>query len=791
MRTIHQTMVRPVLCTLLTGLYFCLLCTSTMLFTSCSDNDEPVRELFSVTLSDQEVTIGFEGRYYNIDVDAAKGLDSLSCVRASTDAEWVQLDADTLSRGGQLWFYVSPNEGDRSREALIELFVGGRRLPQTITIHQRCEAEESSNALNVDSLSRKARVGYGYNMLIDYMNPNSVTEPILDYDKLVGAEQTWGTIIAEDGRAQQSLEFHSSYSAEEMSSWMSKQTTTEVDFLFVNKSVTKYKSTSEYDLSQQTFGYSSLKKVVATRYVDEGKMQSIIREGGDLFTEEFRQLYDQVNKSPTVTNVKQLVAKFGTHLVTYADLGGRLDYSINFRSEETSRESVEKYLKYKNGKQQENKESSEASHAIIDGGSGLYYDIYGGSDDALKVLRNDPDTKDPYGQVNPATLGKWLKSVQASDPNSVSLVRCILQPIWQLFTNESARVALINHILDLSYSESGEVGKRLQELGLDNYYKLQITNDMQQFGTDANSTLAKVVYYDNLPKIEICNEYVPELRGDRRVTIFYPIYKQQANIRRGFFIGDSENAPAEVTFDNEGGCFVSQIEGYGPGDKLTTLYYVDGSFYPTSMGINIPPCTMTVQDEWLNLFNHHGVDGRGNYPVVKIGPGFWSRAYITDEVGFEDDWGDPAEDIYSVAGKNVLYADVFKPVNSDSYNIGNFTVNDQNHWYLPTSNDLEAMMQYVGENPKALFKNQMSGFDADFFGYVVRRDLQTGEIPDDVDLDYVNRLCVIAFHDDNSNGTALLLKPDYTWQKAKIYDNYHNSYPIRAFRNKKFKHLNK
>lgn len=784
MRTVYKTIGRTAICTLLMAL--CM-----PFFNSCSDNDVPTHEALSVTLSDQEVNIGFEGRYYNIDVNATKGLDSLSFVRVTTDADWVQLDADTLSRGGQLWFYVSPNEGERSREAIITLYVGNRKLPQNIIIHQRCEAEESSNALSGDSLSRKARVGYGYNMLIDYMDPKSVTVPILDYEKLVKAEQTWGTIISEEGRAQQSLEYHSSYSAEEMSSWMSTQTTTEVDFLFVNKSVSKYESTSEYDLSQQTFGYSSLRKVVATRYIDEGKVQSIIRQGQDLFTSEFRELYDQINANPTEANVKQLVTKFGTHLVTYADLGGRLDYSMNFRSEETSRESVEKYLKYKNGKQAASEESQEASHSIIISGSGLYCDIYGGSTSAINALKNDPKTKDPYGQVDPAILGQWLNSVKASDPNTVSLVRCILQPIWQLFDNEQARVAVINYIIALAYSESGEVGKRLQELGLDNYYRLDVTDAMLNFGTDDNSTQAKVVYYNGLPKIEICNEYVPELRGDRRVTIFYPIYKQQTNIRRGFFLGDGENAPAEVTFDNVGGCYVRQLEGYGPGDKLTTLYYVDGSFYDTSIGIKIPPYTMTVSDEWLRLFNHKGVDGKGNYPIVKIGPGFWTRAYLTDKVGFVDKWGDSAEDVYVANGKNVLYSDVFRNVNSDSYNIGNFTVNDQNHWYLPTSNDLNTLMKYVGENPKALFKNQMSGFNADFCGYVVRRDLQTEQIPDEVKLGYVNKLCVIAFHDDDSNGTALLLKPDYTWETAKLYSNYHNRYPIRAFRTKKFKHNNK
>jgi hypothetical protein len=356
-------------------------------------------------------------------------------------------------------------------------------------------------------------------------------------------------------------------------------------------------------------------------------------------------------------------------------------------------------------------------------------------------------------------------------------------------------VALINHILDLSYSESGEVGKRLQELGLDNYYKLQITNDMQQFGTDANSTLAKVVYYDNLPKIEICNEYVPELRGDRRVTIFYPIYKQQANIRRGFFIGDSENAPAEVTFDNEGGCFVRQIDGYGPGDRLTTLYYVDGSFYPTAIGIQIPQYSMTVMEEWLKIPAHPP------YPVVKIGCGYWTRLNVSQTLGFgkrltATNWR-YMEQIY----QGVLYSDVFYPRNplyrqTNDLGTGNSETGDipEGYWYLPSKAELDALLQYVGNNPKALIANQQTGFEAVFAGCMMKYDFLKNETLDSRTIRYKDEKCFVAFKstrsDRETGGTALMLSPDYSLKVCPIQDSFNNWYPVRLYRNSKYKHPN-
>lgn len=757
-----------------------------LLTVSCHD-DKPYTHSESFLLSEQQIEIGSIGRYYSITVQLCEQGISFQDLHASTDAEWIRLEADTISRDGRLSFYVNPNTDDRGRNGIINISAPLQK--HEICVRQRSEADDGTNALNGNALTRKARVGYGYNMLMDYMDPASVTEPILDYERLIQAEQQWGTIITELGRAQQSLSYHSSYSMEEMSSWMSRQSTTETDFLFCNKSVNRFKSTSEYDLSQQTFGYSSLSKVIATRYVDEGKIQSIIRQAGNIFTNEFRDIYDQVNNNPTDNNVEVLVTRFGTHMVTYADLGGRLDYSVNFRSQETSRESVERYLKYKNGAIKESRESNEASHAIISNG-GLNFDIYGGTDQSIEALSKSSSTKDRYGQIDPTLLGNWLNSIKASDPESVSLVRCLLQPIWQLFTNQEARVKIINHILALSYSEGGDVGERLQELGLDNYYQVKVTDELLNFSNSANSTLAKVVYYDGKPKVEVCNEYVPELRGDRRVTIFYPIFRGLTNIRRGFFPGDAENPPAEVTFDDAGGCYVRQLEGYGPGDRLTTLYYIDGAFYPTSIGIRIPEYGMTVKNEYLDIPGHPA------YAVVKIGPTFWIRRNISDGLGFGilyesygyEEW-EYRESIYD----DVLYAEAFNPL--DESQVNNLKVgSDPDRWYVPSDADLKALMSYVGKNTKALFQGQQTGFNATFDGCEMDYDFVSKRQLEGLTLLYRGERCFIAFKTDRSrtakNGTALMLLPDYTLTSVPISQGYGCRYPIRLCRTKLYKHDN-
>ena len=778
------------------------------LLAACSsdEGDAPSKgDASSLEVSEQEVNISSDGRYYSVTVTTA---GELSLVRAKSDVDWIILDADSLNTMGGLSFYVQPNEeGSPSRDGNISVSLGDAQ-PKLIKVHQSSTAEGDANSVAGGQLTRQSRVGYGYNMLIDYIDPKSVTEPILDYSKVVEAEQTWGNIIAQEGRSQQSLEIHTCYSIEEMSSWMTEQVTTEVNIFFYNKKVEKFKKVSEYKVDQRTYGYSTLSKTVATRYIDEGKLESIIRSGSkDIFTNDFRKMYDKVNNSPSDQNIAELIKKFGTHLVIYADLGGRLEYMVNFVSSETSRESVEKYMKYKNGKQAENKESREAMHQICNSGDSLAFDIYGGSPQAVKQLTSSRSVKDPFAQIDASLLDAWFKSVDTKDLSSISMVRCQLLPIWQLFSNPDARTKVISAILRLSHglNENAsvslqELGKRLQELSLDNYYRFDVTSQMEQWGSDQNTTLVRLAYYQGLPKVEICNEYVPELRADRRINVYYPIYKNMTNIRRGFFPGDGENPPAEITFDNDGGCYVRPLDGYKAGDRLTTVYYIDGAFYPASMGIEIPSVSMTLKDHRVDLY-----EGGSNYPVVKIGPGYWIRKNITGllEFGEPVDPDDPECYDYTMYEEQrpdmggMLFANVFYG-NSLSYRTnhpGAFDAEvnafDQRiHWYVPRVKDIKALETYIGTNCKTLFPHQQSGFDAQFSGYYGEYDdMNNGQKFGYYDMHYVGEYCFIPSKEIIENsGEALVLSPDYTLKRVAINKARNNYYPIRAYRSSYYKY---
>jgi len=773
-----------------------------LLLPSCQDDTEnvfPVEDAV-VVLSDTRVEIGSEGRYYSINASAS---DSLFAVRVATDAGWIHLNADSLSSEGNIRFYVEPNGDTRGREADIVFRLGNHTQQVVATVYQRSEAEESGNALPGDSLTRRSRVGYGYDMLVDFMDLKSVTLPILDYGKLKEQEAAWGTIIAEEGRSVQDLDIYCSSSIEDMASWMTQRSTSHLNVIFYNQTIEKFRKISEHSLDQRTFGFGSLQKTVATRYVDEGKLESIIRQGKDIFSADFREIYDKVNTSATQEDVETLVRQFGTHLVVHADLGGRLDYMVNFKSMEVSRVSAEKYLKYKYGKLVYSSETEEVTEYISDSDGFLDYVIYGGADEMVASLDGAQTVKDRYAQLDPALLGGWLGSIKSTVPGSLALVDCRLLPIWSLFTSPEARRQIINHILKLAYSEGGEVGERLRLLSLDNYYRFAVTDGMKEFATGKDATLVRLLYFDGVPKVEICNEYVPELRGDRRITVFYPIYKEQTNIRRGIFLGDDENPPSEVMFDRMGGCYVRPLEGYQRGSKINTLYYIDGAFYTHDFGLEIKDVRMEAEDHYMYFKGFGDTADEVAYPVVKIGPGYWTRQNMKERMEF----GEPIPDdpyggyyLHEELLDGMLYAGIFYG-NSNAFRENNPGLFDDStdadgnriRWFVPRVSDIRTLENYIGHNCKVLFPSQQSGFEVQFAGYYGDSDdLNKGNYMGGYDLRYVGKYCFIAAKGGMvGTGEALVLSPDYTLKRCEINKVKDNLYPIRPYRSSFYKYETK
>ena len=726
------------------------------LLAACQDKREDI-SVPPLSLSETEVTISPLGRYYTVNIGNVSPDDSV--VEASTSSDWVQVDELSSS---MIRIYVCPNDDESRRTATVCITtnIGGSA---TLSVIQRSDAESDANALPTgDNLTVQGRVGFGYDLMCDYMDPKSATELIFDYNALLLAEREYGTIVAQDRRNRLDYTLHTAYSIAEMAENLMSEQTDGVSFFGLSRKMTKYKSVQSFRNEAQSYGFAKISKIVATRYIDRGKIDALIREGQtNIFTDEFRKCYEAVINDPSESVIQSMVKKYGTHVVTYADLGGRLEYTINFQAEQVSREEMEATMKYKNGNYRDC-DSQRRLEKLNNTWSSMNVTVYGGSPETANALQHASPTTNTNQQIPSDLLAAWTNTIvnDAEHQNNLAMANCRLIPIWQLFPQENIRNAVLSYIIRLS--ENMMLSPDMRELlGLSGYKKFGVNKlNLYGFGTDENSTLVKVAYVDNVPMLEICNEYVPQIRGDKRVTIVYPIVGQRSNIRRGVFPGNGENPPCEVSFDDEGGCYVAQIEGYHPGEVLDTLFYIDGALYPESM--NVP---VTDTDYKMNLVDQVLITSfealfreqlQSITPIVKIGPGYWGRNclkvpdYTTGTSAII--YISPIEGGWEITGKDW-------PRSTDS---------KTELWYFPQENNWEVLLNYICNNVKVLFKGCQSGLNTEFAGYQVRYLERRGKEYADVNKVEIlqSEACAIIFSRDEieseTSGIIMFLYPDYS-----------------------------
>ena len=327
-------------------------------------------------------------------------------------------------------------------------------------------------------------------------------------------------------------------------------------------------------------------------------------------------------------------------------------------------------------------------------------------------------------------------------------------------------------------------------------------------GVDDTKSLARLLYIksDNTstPVLEVCNEYVPHIRTDQRVTVVYPIFKGNIKMNRGIFLGDGSHKPAIVGFSEEN-CLVTPIDTLLPGHVISTLYYINGNLYTSPNGINISAPAdgrCTVADDEL-IFNLMDELTSHRHAVVKIGSAFWTRHDMDHSMRFTFYPNDDNEDdIRETFHNNVLFtrfqAEVgywFNQQNKWCYGyapVTSLSTQPNTLWYLPTPNQVKQLYAYIGFNPKALYRGQCSGFNAAFNGYAGTQDILNGNASfpasGTMQQHEQGRLNVISSKSTKDMADACLLVLDDHYTLREINDQTANKYwrlnyyPVRLCR---------
>lgn len=769
-----------------------------LLPTGCSDDTVPEAPQGSVQLEETSVVLPQKGRYYSIAVTSNAAPGTLS---VTTDADWISISTPTVTDDGYAEFCAEPNYGDAGRDAVIIISAPDGHAAEC-RVHQNSASDDDDNALAENFFY----VGYGYNIFDSYQNTNSIYNPVIDIHKLAAVSNGRG--IQTQLRGGTDVETITATSLYEMAELLTKKMEkTESGLTGSKKTVVRFDEGS-IGINETGYAYINLKNTVASSAIDFSYIQYVMdKDNGqsvDLFTADFRKMYDKVVKSPTEANIKDIFKKYGTHIITFAELGSMMDVTVNFSREMSGalKMRAEDFADYFF-----NHEPSE----FVDGNGKVQgmttklksdntFTISGGGEKEREQIVNDCVK---LGKIRQETLQAWLNSVPENpltgdvDPRTLAPHNFQLVPIWSLFPTE-----VVDKFLKCAKKESEKLTNSIAPYltGID-YYAINI--DRQPFMTfDAkDETLVRVLYAGNgrvlQPVLEICNEYVPVLRGDKRVTVVYPIREGRVFHGSGLFPGDGEgNPPAFLTFSG-GKVYVMPVKGADANDKLENVYYMHGNLYADDLGLNLTaPSRTNVEAQWLTV-NHDDV-GAVNYPIVKIGSGYWTRQNMRGTMMFGEpiDPSDKYSDYYTYeevrSGDNMLFANFFDGNQYDFLENNNTYGTADGQWYIPAISDAADLSEYLGQNLKALLCNQASGFDAQFAGAYLRYDIMSGN----KDLGYYRyvhdgQYCFIPFKNNSTEGAVLVLDKGYNLKTMKVDNTREGFYPMRLFRTADYKYSDK
>jgi uncharacterized protein with PIN domain len=773
----------------------------TVLLGGCTKDDPllPNEEGLQLTCNLKEVEPG--ARYHTLRVDGVPAETGTYITKVN--AAWARLERDTLAEDGIMELWVEENTDVRRRSLQVTVSnVNDPFQSGTIEIFQKGLGESDENTSG-DPLS-DFRIGWGMNAYDEYQSSNSIRGRVFDLNALAALDkEDEFQSVQEIIRAQSDFMNVSATSEREMSALLTSRQDKSSNFLGVKKTMRRYSQVSKNMSSQQYCSYARITKVVASRSIDAGTIQYIVEKMPVTqipFTSRFREVYEKIKNNNGAKRDQQITTmlnEFGTHVVIEAYAGGMIDYIGTFSRTQTSQlESIaEEQSKRVLGIANSSASNTLKNSLISDISQGASVEIKGGDPILRNNLIQGISKLDRLDVIPNKQLQEWFSSIvyTGSNKKELDLVDFKVMPIWQLFADKTISQQILMQVLKMQEQSNNKIPD--QELGMDNY-SISLQDSRFSFSnTDkSNTSLVKIYYVNNVPVLEICEEYVPKIRSDQRIQVFYPIYLGKTNHSQGLFPGDGEgNRPASIAF-YEGDCYVTPIEEYGTSQKLSNIYYIHGNLYEKDYGNACAvPKNTTVQDHRLQ-FSEWDV----SYPVVKIGPGYWTRTYITRKMQFGVKGAGGRFMTKEEVVDGILFADIYQ-TNSTGFLFPNEEIfgqhteayyGKQTLWYLPLTRDRKHLIEYLGGNMKTLFKGQMTGFDAQFEGYYGSYDESGNDLGKTTRREN-GKKCYVAFKDGttSSSGVAMVLTPDYTW-KSIVTSAAFNYYPVRLFRTSCYIHDN-
>ena len=592
---------------------------------------------------------------------------------------------------------------DRKLGALDITFPGHESENKTITVEQKYLGDYGGNAANIIELNNKIYgVGFSYDIKGEWASPNSVKVEIFDTDSLIksgilatGVPQmevsdytiTGSTISEVSNKLCIKASVEGSYGA------FQAEANASFDMETSESSTYEYASTY-FDIQLYRASLSKSPQSLIFDYMTDDAYNAI--NGLPVKTKRgMRNLYGNTREG-----FKKLIDDFGTHVIVEAGLGGRLRRSMQVNTSEiTSSYDVKAFAKAgydgvckaeasvdEHFKQsyKENAKAIKTSMSVLGGDKDL----------ALDLVADGGFTSKNYTA--------WRKSVQDTAMTIVNFSSKSLVPLYELVDRE-AEGGEDRYTALKSYMTDGSVAADFSTYKCGTVTEFEVPSFE---GAKYNETLIKDIYLGGQWVGQVCNEYIPNINRDKRVTVVYPVVNNKPRYNMGFFLGDNKgHKPARVSWD---GTNVA-VEAYEELDygAATKVYLRGASVMP-----RLPEGTTALKaddprDEYLEMIDW-------KYPLVKIFNNVWMR----------ENWHHGMDyDSYLVDEDITINGEAFKI--KCQYFLrydANYTLQPAG-WRLPTKDDCQDIIDKLVNNGfthpiQALLYGGVTGFE-DVLSYAI------------------------------------------------------------------------
>ncbi len=537
----------------------------------------------------------------------------------------------------QVTIAVQANQSEDDKVGkLTVIFPGHEEKNRTLSVQQACASPE----LEVEGLNTSTRgyaVGYSYDTVGEYANPNSVRMEVFDTKALIEDE------VLAVNTSQVSLTDYTitGSSISEMTNQLAVQAN-------VNGGYGKFKA--EASASFNMDHAESNEYEYATTYFDLTVRKASLSKDLEKLKDDYMtdDAYVAINGIETTNargvpktaypsnneGFKRLIENYGTHVIVDAGLGGRIRYSMEIDiSKIESSYDAKAFIKasYSNAfasasgsVDEQFKQSFEENKESVT----IRLNVLGGDESASKKLGLE-------GGFSKENLADWVQSVTADNLALVSFSRTSLVPLYELvernatadhggFDGEARYQALKTYmegqmVNDFAPSKCGTV----TEFEIPDFKKSYRSSN-NYFSLPFNiNTLIQDIMLGGQWVGQICEEFIPEINRNERVVVVYPVISNTPRYNMGVFLGDNTHKPARVAWNGTTVAIQEYADlEFGQATKL----YLRGATVTPAPAEATEVLKGTLDTEWLTgrYFDFHN-NIVCNYPLVKIFDHVWTR----------------------------------------------------------------------------------------------------------------------------------------------------------------------